>query len=121
DPKMTWAVARCTAPASLLAKSRTTQGRLLAELGHGVTTLEQAGLHHRDRLRRSQLSQGCTSTYLRGPLLRLLPCQFHAFLCSEILHDAVLRSTEGLNRRWTNRSRLENIVRAILPLLGIHT
>jgi hypothetical protein len=49
-----------------------------------------------------------------------LLCQFHAFLRPELLRDTVFHSTEFLSRRRTNRSSLENIVRAILPLLGIH-
>src|SRR5262249_15834270 len=106
--------------AYLQAKSHTAEGSLLAELGHGVTTLEQAGFHHLDRLRGSQLGQGCASTRLCSPLLRLLPCQFHTFLRSQLLRDTVLRSTECLQRRWADRNSLENIVCAVLPLLSIH-
>ena len=82
---MTGAIVRRTYLAHLQAKSHTAEVGLLSELGHGVTTLEQAGFHHLERLCGSQLSQGGASTHLRGPLLRLLPCQFHAFLRPQIL------------------------------------
>jgi len=79
EHKMPCAVVRCPDIVYLQAKSHTAEGSQLAELGHGVTTLEQAGLHHLDRLRCSQCSQGCASVHQLGQLLRLLPCQFQAF------------------------------------------
>src|SRR5262249_8627889 len=115
EHKIPCAIVRCTDIAHLQAKSHTAEGSLLAKLGHGVTTLEQAGFYYLGRLRGSQLSQGGASTHLCSPLLHLLPCQFHTFLRSEFLRDTVLRSAECLNRRWTDRGSLENIVRAILP------
>src|SRR5262245_11716044 len=117
--KIPGAVGPCPYLAHLQAKSHSAEARLLSKLWDGVTTLEQASLHDLHRLCRSQISQRGPSTHLRGPLLRLLLSQFHAFLRPQILPDTVLHSTEFLNRRWTDRRRLEHIVRATLPLLSI--
>src|SRR5215831_13431187 len=106
EHKIPCAIVRCTDIAHLQAKSHTAEGSLLAELGHGVTTLEQAGFHHLGRPRGRQLSQGGACARLCGPLLRLLPCQFHTFLRSQLLRDTVLCSTECLNRRGMDRRSL---------------
>src|SRR5712691_12069458 len=106
DNKLPHAVMRSARVAHLQPKSHTAEVNLLSKLGDGVTTFQQARLHHLYGQSSSQVSQRRARPYLGGPILRLLLGQFVTFLESQLLGDALLHGTEFLNHSWVDRCSL---------------